>query len=98
MFAGSHTVHTFYRYLVDYKGQVVYLLFLNCCRPLDDMEAWFQRFEAEERRQRTIAEAMKEKKDSAKTVESETAGKGDSQGNVEALKPAVEGKVEQAVA
>jgi len=79
MFAGSHTVHTFYR-------------------PLDDMEAWFQRFEAEERRQRTIAEAMKEQKDSAKTVESETAGKGDSQGNVEALKPAVEGKVEQAVA
>jgi len=79
MFAGSHTVHTFYR-------------------PLDDMETWFQRFEAEERRQRTIAEAMKETKDSAKTVESETAGKGDGQGNGDAVKQAVEGKVEQAVA
>jgi len=83
MFAGSHTVHTFYR-------------------PLDDMETWFQRFEAEERRQRTIAEAMKEQqKDSAaKTVESETAGKkGDGQGNGEAVKQdAVEGKVEPAVA
>ena len=98
MFAGSHTVHTFYRYLVDYKGQVLYLLILNCCRPLDDMEAWFQRFEAEERRQRTIAEVMKEQKDSAKTVESETAGKGDGQGNGEAVKTTVEGKVEQAVA
>ena len=62
------------------------------------METWFQRFEAEERRQRTIAEAMKEQKDSAKTVESETAGKGDGQGNGEAVKQAVEGKVEQAVA
>ena len=98
MFAGSHTVHTFYRYLVDYKGQVLYLLFLNCCRPLDDMEAWFQRFEAEERRQRTIAEAMKDQKDSANTVESEAAGKGNGQGNGEAVKPAVERKVEQAVA
>jgi len=45
MFAGSHTVHTFYR-------------------PLDDMEAWFQKFEAEERRQRMIMEAMQEQKSS----------------------------------
>ena len=62
------------------------------------MEAWFQRFEAEERRQRTIAEAMKDQKDSANTVESEAAGKGNGQGNGEAVKPAVERKVEQAVA
>jgi len=79
MFAGSHTVHTFYR-------------------PLDDMEVWFQRFEAEERRQRTIAQAMKEQKDSIKTVEGEGAAMVDGQSKEKAVKQEVEGKVDQAVA
>jgi len=78
MFAGSHTVHTFYR-------------------PLDDMEAWFQRFEAEERRQRMIAQAMKEQKDAVKAAEGGAAMVGD-QGNEKAVKQGVEGKVDQAVA
>jgi len=78
MFAGSHTVHTFYR-------------------PLDDMEAWFQRFEAEERRQRMIAQAMNEQKDSVKAAEGGAAMVGD-QGNEKAVKQGVEGKVDQAVA
>jgi len=57
MFAGSHTVHTFYR-------------------PLDDMEAWFQKFEAEERRQRMIMEAMQEQKSSqdSKPIDKEPPG------------------------
>merc|ERR1712004_579134 len=60
MFAGSHTVHTFYR-------------------PLDDMEAWFQKFEAEERRQRMIIEAMQEQKSSqnSKLIDKESSGKDD---------------------
>jgi len=78
MFAGSHTVHTFYR-------------------PLDDMEAWFQRFEAEERRQRMIAQAMNEQKDAIKAAEGGAAMVGD-QGNEKAVKQGVEGKVDQAVA
>jgi len=78
MFAGSHTVHTFYR-------------------PLDDMEAWFQRFEAEERRQRMIAQAMNEQKDAVKAAEGGAAMVGD-QGNEKAVKQGVEGKVDQAVA
>jgi len=78
MFAGSHTVHTFYR-------------------PLDDMEAWFQRFEAEERRQRMIAQAMKEQKDAVQAAEGGAAMVGD-QGNEKAVKQGVEGKVDQAVA
>jgi len=78
MFAGSHTVHTFYR-------------------PLDDMEAWFQRFEAEERRQRLIAQAMNEQKDSVKAVEGGVAMVGD-HSNEKAVKQGEEGKVEQAVA
>ena len=58
---------------------------LNCYRPLDDMEVWFQRFEAEERRQRMIAQAMKEQKDSIKTVEGEGAAMAEGQGNDQAV-------------
>jgi len=78
MFAGSHTVHTFYR-------------------PLDDMEAWFQRFEAEERRQRLIAPAMNEQKDSVKAAEGGVALV-DDHGNEKAVKQGEQGKVDQAVA
>ena len=42
------------------------------------MEAWFQRFEAEEQRQRMIAQAMKE--DSTKTAEGSIASES-KQGN-----------------
>ena len=94
MFAGSHTVHTFYRYLGACKD---YGLHQNCSRPLDDMEAWFQRFEAEERRQRMIAQAMKEQKDAVQAAEGGAAMVGD-QGNEKAVKQGVEGKVDQAVA
>jgi len=78
MFAGSHTVHTFYR-------------------PLDDMEAWFQRFEAEERRQRMIAQAMNEQKGSIEAAQGGAAMVGD-QSNGKAVKQGVEGKVDQSVA
>jgi len=78
MFAGSHTVHTFYR-------------------PLDDMEAWFQRFEAEERRQRLIAQAMNEQKDSIKAAEGGVALVNDHD-NEKAVKQGEQGKVDQAVA
>ena len=53
---------------VDYKSQCPVNLFISWSllkfRPLDDMEAWFQKFEAEERRQRMIMEAMQEQKSS----------------------------------
>ena len=49
------------------------------------MEVWFQRFEAEERRQRMIAQAMKEQKDSIKTVEGEGAAMAEGQGNDQAV-------------
>ena len=66
MFAGSHTVHTFYRLTTNLNA--LFNLFISWSllkfRPLDDMEAWFQKFEAEERRQRMIMEAMQEQKSS----------------------------------
>ena len=66
MFAGSHTVHTFYRLITNLNA--LFNLFVSWSlqkfRPLDDMEAWFQKFEAEERRQRMIMEAMQEQKSS----------------------------------
>lgn len=68
MFAGSHTVHTFYR-------------------PLDDMEAWFQRFEAEEQRQRVLAQALKE---------SIKAAEGGDHGMEKTEKEVVEKKVDKA--
>ena len=43
------------------------------------MEAWFQKFEAEERRQRMIMEAMKEQKSShdSKPIDKEPSGEDD---------------------
>ena len=81
MFAGSHTVHTFYRLTRNLNA--LFNLFvswsLKKIRPLDDMEAWFQKFEAEERRQRMIMEAMKEQKSSqdSKPIDKEPSGEDD---------------------
>ena len=86
MFAGSHTVHTFYRYLV--ACQDLYCIY-SCSRPLDDMEAWFQRFEAEEQRQRVLAQALKE---------SIKAAEGGDHGKEKTEKEVVEKKVDKAVA
>ena len=59
-------------------------------RPLDDMEAWFQRFEAEEQRQRMIAQAMKE--DSTKAAEGSIASES-KQGNKKDVQQVVEAEV-----
>ena len=54
------------------------------------MEAWFQRFEAEEERQRMIAQAMKE--DSTKTAEGSIASES-KQGNKKDVQQVVEVEV-----
>ena len=54
------------------------------------MEAWFQRFEAEEQRQRMIAQAMKE--DSTKTAEGSIASES-KQGNKKDVQQVVEAEV-----
>ena len=81
MFAGSHTVHTFYRLTRNLNALFNLFVFwsLQKFRPLDDMEAWFQKFEAEERRQRMIMEAMKEQKSShdSKPIDKEPSGEDD---------------------